>query len=180
MKISCHRDQDLTQAQAREIIRLLHEVWPKAEQTLAQRLEAFLASITHSPAIRVLAWNQGQAIGHVKLFPRCLRSPNGEFEVMALAGVCVAFQHRGAGVGRELILRTFAEVVSSDIPVTLFQTAIPDFYCQFGAVTVPNEFYSSSNAQAPGATPWWDPWAMIYPANYPWPQGAIDLQGPAY
>jgi len=43
---------------------------------------------------------------------------------------------------------------------------------------VENRFYNSLHPTDPDKKPFWEPYAMIYPANFPnWPAGDIDLQG---
>ncbi|MFW6061747.1 MAG: hypothetical protein ACOC93_02960, partial [Planctomycetota bacterium] len=63
----------------------------------------------------------------------------------------------------------------------LFQTSdeVRGFYEKLGAGPVHKPIVNSF-AEDPQANPFRDDVVLCYPADYPWPPGAIDLRGPGY
>ena len=96
----------------------------------------------------------------------------GRFPILALAGVCTHPQHRGRGLGRAVVMAAWLRL-GTDLPVSFFQTGVPAFYERLGARLVQNRIYDSTGAPRL----FWDPYAMIYPADAVWPEAAIDLRG---
>ena len=101
-------------------------------------------------------------------------------EITALSGLCVSPDERNNGIGKYLVGKVFEAIDQSACPVSLFQTSIPLFYKKFGTRQIYNRFYNSRNKRNPQANPWWDPCIMVYPGHYAWPEGNMDLNGPAY
>ena len=102
--------------------------------------------------------------------------------VAALSKVCVDASLRGQHLG-ELVVRTILEPVDNHtFPFALFQTSqgVYPFYRSLGAVEATNRFVNS-RADNPEANPWWDDVVLRYPGERPgWPEGEIDLLGPAF
>lgn len=176
----CH-PSGLSHSQAVAIGQLLQAVWPHA----VSDPEAYARHLLNPPnppnprTRRIIIWDEERALAAALIFPRTIASQMGELEVMALAGVCTHPNHRGRGLGAQLIDAAFREVDDGHYRVSLFQTGVPDFYRRWGAATVTNEFWDSTRAD-PNENPWWDEHIMIYPGDFPWPEGKIDLRGGGY
>jgi predicted N-acetyltransferase YhbS len=185
VEMRIHRDADLSTPEIDSIVRLVDSVWPARDVTLAERLRQFTSRVeknrrTGFDVMRFVVWDGNQAIAHARTFERVIHGPSGSLTIMGLAGVCVLPERRGEGLGREVAEKALGRVDAGDFAVSLFQTAVPDFYRKVGARSVTNRFVNSLNTKEPDANPWWDPDIMIYPAGFAWPGGTIDLNGPAY
>jgi len=184
-EISKHLSSNLTESQALAIITLIDSVWPQRDKTVAEMVKDLLAtsaelSSPDSDSERIVVWEEGQAIALSHTFTREIFAPEGSIKTMALADVCVDPTRRGEGFGAQVARRAFGRVDSGVSPVSLFQTEVPDFYVKLGAKVIGNRFVNSKNDDDPRANPWWDPHVMIYPADYSWPAGQIDLNGAGY
>ena len=63
--------------------------------------------------------------------------------------------------------------MSQAVPVSLFQTDVPDFYVKLGGRVIDNPVINSVS----DAKPQWSSHLMLYPANANWPTGTVDLLG---
>jgi predicted N-acetyltransferase YhbS len=167
------------------IVRLIDSVWPAENMTLADRLRQFNSWVeenkrTGFEVVSFVVWDGDRAIAQARTFPRVIHSPSADFTVMGLAGVCVLSERRGEGLGRDVVKKAFERITAGDFEVSLFQTAVPDFYKKLGAKAISNRFVNSRNTEDPESNPWWDPSVMIYPSTFVWPEGTIDLNGCAY
>lgn len=165
-----------TPDEMRAIAELVNATWPREAPVPGTRA----TPPREQDKTHVTIWDGDMLVAHAAFFPRTVRHVAGELVVMALAGVCVPKDRRGAGLGRKAVLEAFRDVDTGLFRVSLFQTTVPDFYRRLGAVVVGNRFGNGRNASDPGKTPWWDPYVMIYPAWAGWPAGDIDLNGPGY
>jgi predicted N-acetyltransferase YhbS len=127
-----------------------------------------------------MAWREGRLAGHAFTFERPVQIGGVETPVMALAQVCVEPASRGNGLGARLVRQAFQRLQSERFPLSIFQTTVPAFYEKLGARVVDSRFVDSRNLADPGARPWKDGAIMIYPLDYNWPDGPIDLNGPGY
>ena len=100
-------------------------------------------------------------------------------DVLGLAGVKTHPDFRLQGLGARVVRATLAYVDDGTFPLSLFQTNVPGFYEKLGARLVDNRFVNSLAAD-PQGRPWWSGHTMIYPAGADWPDGEIDLVGPAW
>lgn len=183
MLVQTYRDYDLSEEQCVKIARLEHATWPidgTPEDTAAGLLTRAKNGGLMDARVQVIWDDNGEAIAHAQCWARPIRMPDGMMTVMALGGVCVAKDHRQHGLGAAVVRACFARVDAGEFPVALFQTGVPRFYENLGARQVSNPFINSLNTEAPGAIPWWDPYIMIYPVTACWPDGVIDLVGPAF
>ncbi|MFW6061480.1 MAG: GNAT family N-acetyltransferase [Planctomycetota bacterium] len=171
---------DLTRADAVALYRLAHIVWENAPDPEA-KADALLAAAggPSAPGQLHLVRGSGGIIAKAHSFGREIATPRGRLRVMALAGVCSAPDHRGEGLGKAVAQAALARVDGGEFPLSLFQTGVPDFYRKLGARCVGNRFVDSQ-ADDPQANPWWNDYVMIYPAEADWPEGEIDLLGPAW
>jgi len=152
-------------------------VWPSSVP-VTERVEKRQAEAQRdSEAMSRVVWHfvrEGEAIlAMARTFRRVVADESGRaFPVLALAGVCTHPEHRKRGLGRAVVLAAW-ERIGTDLPVCYFQTGVPAFYEGLGARQVTNRLFDTTGA----AKLFWDPFAMIYPAEVSWPDGGIDLRG---
>ncbi len=129
----------------------------------------------------VLFDKDGQVVAHAKTFVRTIRHDHGQLPVLALATVCTDPDLRGQGLGAKVTKAAFQQIALSAWPdVSLFQTPVPVFYEKLNCRLVDNMFVDRTNVEAPEAFPWRDDKVMIFPADFNWPDGVIDINGSDY
>ncbi|MFW6303859.1 MAG: GNAT family N-acetyltransferase [Candidatus Sumerlaeota bacterium] len=187
-EISIIDRKNITLPQAREIARLNRDAWPPENAaSLAEDAERVLGSFKEPDGPmeqrhRVFCVAEGDNIlAKASVFPRLIELPGGRLKIMALASVCADKAHRGRGLGAAVVRGAFEQVDRGHFPLALFQTTTPvrPFYEKLGARAISNRFINS-RADDPEANPWWDPEIMLYPADYDWPEGTVDLLGKGY
>jgi predicted GNAT family N-acyltransferase len=181
--ISEYRESELNRSQFYEIVSLTNSIWPHPERSLDELVDKAMtfAQRNRSDWIRrFVIWDHSRVIAHARVFPRDIVTKNQVLSILALAGVCVSEERRGEGIGKKLIKRVFQLVDESEFPCILFQTAVPDFYRKLDSRQVFNRFVNSQNESDPECNPWWEKNIMIYPEEYPFPEGRIDLNKPGY
>jgi len=187
MRVEAYTTAHLPPDVARAVAELQCRVWPKADRTPEALVQAYAErGATHTgsdelaPAHYVVQ-DGGRAIASAQTFGRIVGTPDGELEVLTLAAVCSDPDNRKQGLGASVARAAFARVDRGLFHLCLFQTTpeVQAFYEKIGARTVDNRFVDST-ADDPEASPWWDPVVMIYPAGATWPEGTIDLRGPAW
>lgn len=167
-------------------MRLRKSVWPQSrtDAYLANELRAswlgYEGPRGQGPLCFVVRDGPGM-VALAKTMPRIVATAGGETTIMGLAGVCVAAERRGEGLGKAVARAAFDRVDRGDFPWCLFQTshAVQEFYARLGAVIAANRFVSSLGPD-PDACPFWDEVVMRYPGRDGWPADRIDLLGPAY
>lgn len=111
---------------------------------------------------------------------RTVHAPKSDLDVLTLAGVFCAPPLRGRGLGKTVILDAFSRLKEEGLSHCLFQAGDSrGLYEKLGATVVHNRFVDRT-AQDPEANPWFEDWVMRYPAESPWPDGVIDLNGSGY
>lgn len=187
--VTLREDRDLSSDELIAMVSLLNSVWPSQDKSLEElvgllpRLRRHLRISywgSQRPSMRHLIWEGDELIAHALTFERTVRHDGGELPVMALSAVCVGADYRGRGLGAEVVRSAFRRVDTGEFPVSLFQTPIPEFYEKLGSTHVSNPFVDSRSREDVSASPWRDPSIMIYPDQYVWPEGTIDLNGPGY
>ncbi|MEM9160824.1 MAG: GNAT family N-acetyltransferase [Verrucomicrobiota bacterium] len=179
---------DLSRSDNLELISLWEEVWPQAggsvEEKLAdaERKTEAAAEQKGDLSERIHRLHvEGRLVAVCRTFLREIQYVDtGEnTSVLALASVCTKPVERGNGFGRRVVEDAFRRLEDEGIGLSLFQTGVPDFYRKMGCRTVSNRFLNSF-ADNPEATPWWDDWAVIYPAEANWREAPVDLRGAGY
>ncbi|MFP4380641.1 MAG: GNAT family N-acetyltransferase [Candidatus Sumerlaeia bacterium] len=177
----------LTEEEALAISRLTAATWPKEGRTPEGNAKNFMqqkGKHNEPPLLRsrfFTIWEGDRVIANARIFPRIIRTPDGEVMAMALASVCAEKQLRGTGLGKQVVRAAFDLVDDGIFPLSIYQTT-PDvrpFYEKLGAREIHNKIINSK-AEDPTANPFWDPVAMIYPASYEMPDGTIDLLGEGF
>jgi GNAT superfamily N-acetyltransferase len=97
----------------------------------------------------------------------------------ALGGVCTYPEHRLHGYAAAAVRAVFALVDAGDFDLSLFQTPVPRFYEKLGCRLIANRLVNSRGAD-PAANPFWDPYAMVYPATLDLGTAVIDTLGPGW
>jgi GNAT superfamily N-acetyltransferase len=173
---------------AHQMAQLGAQVWPDdAGDVEAARADLFERHALYAgPAGRrcrdfIVRGEGGRIVAKAHVFPREIATSAGPATVMALAGVCSHPARRGEGLGRAVVQAAFSLVDAGVFPCSLYQTTPPvrAFYEKLGARAVDNRFVNSLGDD-PTADPWWNPVRMVYPAGFDWPDGEVDLLGPAY
>lgn len=177
-----------------QITAFIESIWPSEcvrKMTNGKVVKRYLKKMNNGKVVKrylednkhaevLLIWDNDELVAHAKIFPRVIFVGDQSLEVMALSGVCVSPVKRCEGLGRYLVKEAFGLIDQETYGVSLFQTGIPAFYKKFGAKEIGNKFYNSRNESDPRVDPWWDRFIMVYPGHYDWPEGSIDLNGPAY
>lgn len=185
-EISEFRDTDLPSAVARSIAQLACQSFTASRRTVEERVAGMeemrgKTDLATRTGRRFVIWNGGQAIAHARVFVREIHADSGSLPVLALASVCSDPERRGQGLGAAVTRQAFDLVGRPTWPsVSLFQTPVPEFYARLGCRPVDNRFVNRLNRQDPEARPWRDEYVMIYPGEFAWPGGPIDLNGPDY
>ena len=160
------------------LARLFLETWP-SEKWTPETLAEDLASRVDLKVEHFIAWDGDRLVGHAEIFPRTIYSAGGPLTVGALSGVVVRPEYRRRGIGARLVRAALARVDEGSFPVALWQTETPDFYTRLGARAIDNPWVNKKGNN-PQADPWPDEVKMIYPSDFPWPQGVLDLGGPEF
>lgn len=179
---------ELTFEQYEEIFGLSVIVWPPKEPVTARekfdrlmnrdggRPEGF-SVVRDGEALLATAYVEERVIGTAK----------GDLPVMALGGVCSHPDARGRGFGAVAVRKVFEFVDDGKYPACLFQTSfkVEPFYLKLGGRRLTNRVCNSRSLA--GLSPramrrqvFWDDVVMLYPAEFPLPDGDIDLNGPGY
>ncbi|WP_319558962.1 GNAT family N-acetyltransferase [Marispirochaeta sp.] len=177
-----------TDADRDAITGLWLSVWPDHNREYYTENMARTAEISGDLPTGYPGFWKGDRIAAVALvFPREIQTPRGSFTVMALSGVCVNPDLRGQGLGAGVVKKAFSFVGQGTYPVNLFQTSfrVAPFYKDLGCRRVNNSFINSlppekTDPETLRHSVFWDEVAMIYPADFDWPAGQIDLRGPGY
>lgn len=178
-------DSDLTEPIALQIATLAKRSF-ESSRTLEERLDEMMnVKDRDDPEFvtgrRYLKWHGEQLVAHARTFIRKVFVEEQLIQVLALATVCSDPDLRGKGLGAEVTRAAFQLVGQTDWPgVSLFQTPVPKFYEKLNSRTVDNRFVNRLNEKDPDANPWRDDIIMIYPSEYEWPAGIVNLNGPDY
>lgn len=161
-------------------IALEYATWPVkplSQKTEAEQIETYRNRSKDRQAFFAL---EEKLLGYAEIFPRVIHTQSGSLKIMGLGSVCVSIESRGTGIGKQLVEACFRAVDTGKTEVCLFQTGVPDFYTKLHCKLVGNTFVNRTNQAEPDKNPFWDDHVMIYPADYPWPSGIIDLNGKGY
>lgn len=169
----------LTRSLALEILTLQNAVWPSKEG-IDKQYDRFLErNVTRPKREFIIAQDGDLLVASAEIFSRIIICENQTYKVGCLGSVCVLPQRQGEGFGKTVVQKVFSLIDANRFPVLLFQTGVPQFYLKLGAQTINNRFIDRQSVQ-PLDNPWWDSTVMIYPSDYGWPEGVIDLNGGAF
>ena len=168
----------LSPALASSIFALGNQIWPPAADAPPDFEQAIERWRTQSCAHFVIVDDEDEnlVLAKARIFSREISTAQGPLQVGALASVCVHPNYRGRGWGADVVRAAFAYLPEMNVEVALFQTGVPQFYEKLGCRLVENRFHNGGDYN----DAFWDDYTMIYPANFAWPAGEIDLNGPGY
>ncbi len=152
--------------------RLIALVWPPVPGMAPRRM---IQRADRADRVLAVLMEDGDALATAESFVLPVRLDGTPGKILALAGVCTHPGRRKLGLGRRVVLPHFARAEQSGTAI-LFQTPVPEFYGKLGAVLFTGQV---SDSTLPGTPPFWDPYAMWFPANSPQPR-EIDLCGPGF
>jgi predicted GNAT family acetyltransferase len=173
---------DLTDADTAALQQLREAVYPPGEHHRNEPTSLPAPDIDWPEAQqeRIFFVRDGRHIvATARFLPSRIRTTEGWLDIHALAGVKTHPDHRQKGLGRAVVQAAFEYVDNGTFPVSFFQTGVPEFYHRLGCREVSNPC-TNCLAEDPTACPWWENHVMIYPADAHWPDGPIDLLGPAW
>ena len=185
-EISVYHETELTAEIARPIAELAAASFEASGPTIDERVERMLTAAgstdpEKTTCRRFVIWDSDRAVAHARTFIRTVTVGGRDIPVLALATVCSHPDMRGHGLGKVITLKAFEQIGTPDWPeVSLFQTPVAPFYEKLNSRIVTNKFVDSTNEKEPDADPWRDDTQMIYPSEYEWPDGTVDLNGPDY
>ena len=177
LRIKC---SDLQDEQILKIVSLIEATWPELERSESDEDRIIRYREENKSREVFLIESDGTLAGHTKIFPRVIRCQHKSFPITALSGVCVPDRFRGHHFGKRMVREVFDLVDRGKLPACLFQTNIPSFYKKLGARVIHNRFYNSREPSGAKTSPWFEPFVMIYSRGKDWPEGDIDLNGPAF
>jgi len=182
--VECLSFDDLPPEDARRVAELSDLVWPPSvrKSHLARFASDPPPPCDWSPTQRARLFvvrDAGQIVTKAGLSPRRILIACRHLTVLALRGVLTHPTYRRRGLGSAVVRAAFSLVDADDFPCALFQTEVPGFYERLGATCVQNPL-TNSLAKQPGARPFWEPSAMLYPGGFPLPEGPIDTLGPGW
>ncbi len=183
--VHAYYPEQLSDRQRLALVDLFLHTWPMADASNEEVMARFNPSAqqetdTEIRLIRFIIWDDEVAVAHTGIFEREVHTAHGTLHVGALSGVCTRREYQGRGYGAATVRAAFELVEQGVYPVSLWMTTVPGFYEKLGARIVQNTWVNHQNPDTPTADPWPDEVKMIYPALYTWPEGPIDLNGPAY
>lgn len=181
MKLLAKRESELSEEEILAIERLIFATWPpKNEKVLTEAalLEDYKKRTPGKTSFLLL--NDHELIGYAETFVRKIITEDGPLSITGLGAVCVNSTHRGKGLGARIVAHIFKKISQSEVPVCLFQTAVPGFYEKMNCRKINNTFYNSLDLKSPQSDPFWDPYRMIFPKDFLWPNGKIDLNGKGF
>jgi len=163
-----------------KLVILVYTTWPPKDSAVSVKDIVTKIKNRQNPDFEkhVLLWNHDRLIGHALIFARDVLIDNKMIHTLALAQVCVVADARGNGYGKMIVKAAFEFVDNKQFACSFFQSQAPQFYEKLGAKIIQNRFYNTFVNTT--GSPWWDPYVMLYPKEYPLPDSAIDLRGAGY
>lgn len=123
----------------------------------------------------------GRWLGNAAVLTRTLRTTRGPLRVRGLMDVATLPETRGQGLGVKLVRAAWAAVDDGQVAACLLKTSGARlFYEKLGARVIDNPLVDTTAEAGPDRRPFGESAAMIYPAGADWPEGEIDLRGPAF
>ena len=166
---------DIKSNQVIDILSLMNLTWSDddTEKSAEEKVAGFYDD--HSEKICYCLYQDKELIGYAGAIPLNIKIESNCLEVLGLGGLNVHPNWRRQGFGGVIVGAVFKRIDASEYPFCLFQTGIPHFYEKLGCRLIENKFVNSNDLVDPSRNPFWDEYAMIYPATAIWPSGTVDL-----
>ncbi len=175
----------ISEADARSIAELLNKVFTRRslEDRTARLVDdwpGYRGPEAEYPRSMIIR-DGGRVLAHAAATPRTIGTSEGELTIVALSHVATDPEGRGRKLGQAVVRAVFDLVDHGPFLHSLFQTShqVRPFYEKLGAGVVTNRFVNSLGDD-PAKTPFWDEVVMRYPIAKHWPEGEVDLRGPAW
>ena len=163
------------------VYRLIRKVWPPPPDAPPPDWDAIDRDWKNRPGIEfVIRGGEDAVLAHSCIFVREIFTKDGPLRVGALAGVCVDPDYRGRGWGADVVRAALDYLPELGVSASLFQTDVPGFYEKLGCRTVTNRCFDGTRPDGSLEDPFWSAYLMVFPADYAWPEGEIDINGPGY
>ena len=158
-----------------DILSLMNLTWPDddTEKSVDEKVAGFYED--PSEKICYCLYQDKELVGYAESIPLTIKIENNWLAVLGLGGLNVHPDWRRQGFGRVIVEAVFKRIDTGEYPFCLFQTGIPHFYEKLGCRLIENKFVNSNDPVDPSRSPFWDDYAMIYPATAAWPSGTVDL-----
>ena len=166
---------DIKSNQVVDILSLMNLTWSDddTEKSAEEKVAGFYDD--HSEKICYCLYQDKELIGYAGAIPLNIKIESNCVEALGLGGLNVHPNWRRQGFGGVIVGAVFKRIDASEYPFCLFQTGIPHFYEKLGCGVIENKFINSNDQADPSRNPFWDDYAMIYPATADWPSGTVDL-----
>ena len=166
---------DIKSHQVIDILSLMNLTWPDedTEKSVAEKVAGFYED--PSEKICYCLYQDKELVGYAESIPLTIKIENNWLAVLGLGGLNVHPGWRRQGFGRVIVEAVFKRIDGGEYPFCLFQTGIPHFHEKLGCRVIENKFINSKDPVDPSRNPFWDDYAMIYPATAAWPSGTVDL-----
>ena len=166
---------DIKSNQVVDILSLMNLTWSDddTEKSAEEKVAGFYDD--HSEKICYCLYQDKELVGYAESIPLTIKIWNNWLEGLGLGGLNVHPGWRRQGFGRVIVEVVFKKIDANEYPFCLFQTGIPHFYEKLGCRVIENKFINSNDHEDPYKNPFWDDYAMIYPATADWPSGTVDL-----
>ena len=167
---------DIKSHQVIDILSLMNLTWP--DEDTEKSVEEKVAGFNEDPSEKICycLYQDKELVGYAESIPLTIKIENNWLTVLGLGGLNVHPGWRRQGFGRVIVEAVFKRIDAGEYPFCLFQTGIPHFYEKLGCRLIENKFVNSNDSVDPSRSPFWDEYAMIYPATAAWPSGTVDLQ----
>ena len=158
-----------------DLLKLINPTWPNEDtkESVEETVAEFYTD--HPEKICYCLYQDKELVGYAESIPLTIKIENNWLAVLGLGGLNVHPGWRRQGFGRVIVEAVFKRIDASEYPYCLFQTGIPHFYEKLGCRLIENKFVNSNDPVDPPRNPFWDEYAMIYPATAIWPSGTVDL-----
>ena len=120
----------------------------------------------------------GEIVAHAAVHERTIGTESGDMLVGGIAEVCVATDHRGLGIAKELLQSIDQWLRGRGIGFALL-FGQPQFYGSSGFVPIRNEL-KTENLFGGNWNPFHGTPMIKSLSPIPWPSGRIDLRGPTF
>ena len=184
MDVTVVAERDVMPERQREILLLQHAAFPGTGEFAYQR---WYRTPLSDDDLWFLARRGGQFIGSVRLLHRRITTVRGDLAIGGVANVCSHPSARGSGAARACMLgaqQYIAGGTRTDFGMLFTGPKVREFYAKLGWRGVKNPLvYADESGNAVRVSPEAERCVMIFASSRPleqWPEGEININGPAW
>jgi predicted N-acetyltransferase YhbS len=169
-----HMDEAaITSEDDRKLRRLLRTSFPYEPALLTRRF------VKQPPAERWMVMDGGgEFIAHAALHEKMIGTEEGDISVGGVAEICVAADHRGCGLVKQMLQSIHDKLGMRGVPFAML-FGQPKIYKSSGYAVISNPLRADNSLARH-----WNPFCgkpMIHQLSVrEWPDGVIDLRGPTF